>query len=222
MVMQAHVRNARAAGLATPLLVLAVLVALVASGANANPTASRDLTPKAAALRDQMDKLWQAHVTWTRVVIIDFAAGLPDLQFAEARLLQNQVDIGDAFKPYYGDAAGDRLTALLKTHILQAVDVLEAAKAGDQAKLAAALAAWYANAHEIAVFLSSLNPHNWPVGATTRMMNEHLKLTTDEAVARLTGDWAADIQAYDKVVDEILMMADTLSDGIIAQFPDRF
>jgi hypothetical protein len=32
----------------------------------------------------------------------------------------------------------------------------------------------------------------------------------------------ADIAAYDKVRAEILMMADTLADGIIRQFPAKF
>jgi hypothetical protein len=102
------------------------------------------------------------------------------------------------------------------------VPVLTAAKAGDKAALKKALDAWYANAHQIAAFLSKANPHNWPLAATTKMMNTHLALTTNEAVARLNGDWKADIAAYDKVRAEILMMSHTLADGIVAQFPSRF
>jgi hypothetical protein len=65
-----------------------------------------------------MRKLWEDHITWTRLAIVSFAGGLPDLQATEARLLANQVDIGNAIKPYYGRTAGNRLTALLKEHIL--------------------------------------------------------------------------------------------------------
>jgi hypothetical protein len=63
---------------------------------------------------------------------VDAHAGLPDLKFAEARLLRNQADIGNAIKPYYGAAAGNRLTKLLRTHILEAVPVLVNAKAGNK------------------------------------------------------------------------------------------
>jgi hypothetical protein len=102
------------------------------------------------------------------------------------------------------------------------VPVLTAAKTGDKAGLKKALAAWYANAHRIAAFLSSANPASWPAAATRTMMNDHLALTTNEAVARLNGKWAQDIAAYDAVREEILMMSDTLADGIVHQFPGRF
>jgi hypothetical protein len=177
---------------------------------------------KAVKLRLGMNKLWEDHVTWTRMVIVDFAANLPDLQTAEGRLLRNQADIGNAIKPYYGAAAGKKLTSLLRTHILEAVPVLQDAKAGDDAKLKQDLAKWYANAHEIAVFLSTANPHNWPLKEMDKMMKRHLQLTTDEAVARLTGNWSADVKAYDRVHVEILQMAGMLSTGIIKQFPNRF
>jgi hypothetical protein len=54
------------------------------------------------------------------------------------------------------------------------------------------------------------------------MMRAHLGLTTNEVVARLKRDWAADVRAYDRVHRQILHMADMLSDGIVAQFPGRF
>jgi hypothetical protein len=54
------------------------------------------------------------------------------------------------------------------------------------------------------------------------MMRHHLKLTTDEAVARLTGDWRGDVRAYGRVHIQALHMADMLSAGIIDQFPRRF
>ena len=83
-------------------------------------------------------------------------------------------------------------------------------------------AAWYANAHQIAVFLSKANPHAWPLSMTTSMMKRHLDLTTKEAVARLQSHWQTDIAAYDAVHGEILQMASMLSDGIIEQHPNQF
>lgn len=56
----------------------------------------------------------------------------------------------------------------------------------------------------------------------TKMMHDHLNLTTNEVQARLKGDWAADVQAYYSVHTQILTMADMLSAGIINQFPNKF
>jgi hypothetical protein len=185
--------------------------------ANAGP-----LTANEAAFHDVMRKLWEDHITWTRLFIVDFAAGSPETDATTQRLLQNQVDIGDAIKPYYGAEAGNTLTALLKQHILTAADVLAAAKAGDTAKVDAAGKTWYANGDEIATFLSAANPDNWPLAETKAMMKGHLDDTLAEAVAHLKGDSAADIAAYDTVHTQILQMADMLSAGIFTQFPDKF
>ena len=175
-----------------------------------------------AAFHDAMRQLWEDHITWTRIYIISAAAGLPDADQAAQRLLRNQSDIGDAIKPFYGDAGGASLTALLRGHILTAAKLIGAAKSGDTAAVTAASAQWYANADSIATFLSAANPRHWPAGTMRSAMRMHLDLTLKEAVARLHGDWAADIAAYDEVHRHILRMADVLSDGIVKQFPTRF
>jgi hypothetical protein len=169
-----------------------------------------------------MRVLWEDHIVWTRLAIISLTTGSPDTQATVARLLENQTDIGDAVKPFYGKAAGNELTRQLRVHILVAADLVAAAKAGDQAKLGEAQARWQQNAKEIAAVLASVNPRYWKAGAVEAMLGVHLKLTTQETVARLEGKWAADVAAYDKIHRHALMMADTLSSGIVKQFPQRF
>jgi hypothetical protein len=143
---------------------------------------------------------------------------LPDLSATTDRLLQDQVDIGNAIKPFFGSEAGDQLTTLLREHILQAADILNAAKAGDTGALEAAKAAWYANAEQIAEFLHNLNPNQWPLDTLQIMMREHLDLTLTEAVDQLSGNYAQSVADFDNVETEILTMADTLSNGIITKF----
>jgi hypothetical protein len=41
-------------------------------------------------------------------------------------------------------------------------------------------------------------------------------------VSRLHKDWKADIAAYDKGHAHMMMFADTLTQGIAKQFPDKF
>ena len=174
------------------------------------------------AFQDEMRKLWEDHVTWTRLAIVSFVDDLSDLEPTVARLLQNQSHIGDAIKPYYGNHAGDRLTKLLEGHINGAVDLLSAAKAGNQHQVKKASAAWYRNGNQVADFLSGANPDNWPRKEMRSMMRTHLDQTLAEATLRLEGDHEAEIRTYDELHVHILEMADVLSDGIVAQFPEEF
>jgi hypothetical protein len=204
---------------------LAALAFSSGHDAHAHGQASHDHarpTREQVALREDMRRLWEDHITWTRLAIISLTTGSPDTDATVGRLLQNQVDIGNAVKPFYGEAAGNELTGQLRKHILIAADVIAAAKAGDAAKLAEAQARWAANGDDIAALLHSVNPRHWPLATMKAEMHMHLELTTQEVVARLEGRWADDVAAYDKVHDHALHLSDLLSDGLIAQFPKRF
>lgn len=188
--------------------------------------------PQAAALsgskmttqefQNAMRKLWEEHVVWTRLYIISVAGNLPDKDVTAQRLLQNQDDIGNAVKPFYGDAAGNQLTALLKDHILIAAAILDDVKAGNNDQAKVDIQKWYDNADQIAVFLSNANPKNWPVDTMKAQMKMHLDLTLAEASDRLSGKYADDVKDYDAIENHILGMADILSSGIIQQFPNNF
>jgi hypothetical protein len=172
-------------------------------------------------LRSNLQKLWNDHVAWTRLYVVSALADAPDKDATAERLLKNQVDLGSAIVPFYGETAGAKLTALLKSHITTATQVIDAAKAGDATKKDEAVKRWQENADEIATFLSAANPKQWPEADMKKMMREHLDLTTAEVVARLQKDWKADIAAYDKVHAQILEMSDALAAGIASQFPQK-
>ncbi len=205
-------------------LVVASLAALALVQAPAPASAqTHDHTraSSSASLRRDMRKLWSDHVIWTRDYIVAAVDDRPDAQAAANRLMKNQEDIGGAVGSIYGKAAGDTLTSLLKEHIAIAVDIIKFAKAGDKTAQQQADARWHRNGEAIADFLSKANP-NWPHAALVDMMNIHLSTTTDEVVARLTKNWSEDVRAFDKVYAHILAMSDTLSDGIVKQFPEKF
>jgi hypothetical protein len=179
-------------------------------------------TAAQVAFHDQMRKLWEDHVTWTRLAIVEFAAEDPGLTPTVTRLLNNQTDIGNAIAPYYGAAAGQELTTLLDTHINLAVALLQDAKAQNTTQFAADKASWYDNANQIADFLSAANPRFWPDDVMRAFMKEHLDQTLAEAQDELSGNYTASITDYEAIHLHILALADLLSSGIMHQFPSRF
>jgi hypothetical protein len=223
-----HARATRPLPLALTTLIatFAALVALAASGgrdAHAHDSAaSAEISRSELALRQGMRVLWEDHVTWTRLAVISLTTDAPDTNTTVSRLLRNQTEIGNAIKPYYGNAAGQALTRLLREHITIAADLIAAAKAADGEKVASAQASWQRNADRIAGLLSKANPNAWKLGEMKAMLRTHLGLTTQEVVARLNRKWAADVRAYDAIHRQALGMADMLSDGIVEQFPARF
>jgi hypothetical protein len=181
------------------------------------------LTPKAVRFHDAMRALWEIHGTYTERAIVDAVGGNPETNAVVARLLQNQVDIGNAVKPYYGKAGGNALTKLLKTHINRAVATVLAAKSGNAAATQAATAAFYANGNQVASFLHKANPKFWSLAAMRTMMRVHLNQVVALAVDQIEGKYGAAIKLYDVYIHHILVgMADMLSNGIIQQFPARF
>lgn len=176
---------------------------------------------KACDLQLAMRRLWTDHVVWTRDYIVAAVAGAGDADEAAKRLLRNQQEIGSALVPYYGADGGRKLAGLLTDHIKIAVDVVDAAKKGDEAKLKDADKRWHDNAAELGAFLAAWNP-NWRRDEMTSMLDEHLKLTTNEATYRLHARWSDDVANYDEIFRQAMGMADGLTDGIVKQFPDRF
>ena len=178
---------------------------------------------EARALHDDtMRKLWEDQTALTRLFIVSTFSDLPDADERSERLLQNQEAIGDVIKPFYGDAAGEQLTELLRQHILIMAEILQAAEDRDQAAAEDAVRRWYANADEIAVFLHTVNPENWPLDEMTATLREHLALTLQVARAELSRDYVGSLSAYEEVRMQALEMADMLSNGIIRQFPNLF
>lgn len=173
-------------------------------------------------LSNAMRDLWTDHMFWTYATVDAFFNNTAELEANLNRLLANQIEIGNAIKPFFGDAAGDQLGALLTEHIQLAVPVLTAAQEGDSAALDTALADWYQNAADVAEFVSAAGPDAWPLEVTEPMLKGHIDSTVIYATALLEGDFPAAIAEFDKANDHMMMLAEALAAGIISQFPDQF
>ena len=169
---------------------------------------------------NQWRKLWQEHVMWTRSFIISTASNLGDLVPVTGRLMQNPGDMADVLRLYYSAQTADTFQKLFTEHLSIAGELVNAAKAGDTAKAATLEQKWYENADEIASFLAKINPY-WNRKLWQSFLYDHLKMTKQEALHRLAGEYEKDIRIYDRIENEALRMADYMAAGILRQFRTR-
>lgn len=203
-------------------VVLAILGVLTTIAVTGKPAATPAPSQSAAELKACMRQVWADHAWYTREYYVAAIHSTANAGPAVQRLMSNQDEIGAVFGKYYGAEAGARTAALLKEHIVIAGEIVTAAKAGDAEKLAEANARWHKNFEDVAAFLATANPQHFPYAPTLHLLHEHLRLLTVAVTSFLTGNYGQSIVDNDAYVHEILMMADHFSNGIIAQFPEKF
>jgi hypothetical protein len=180
------------------------------------------LKQTAVGYHDQWRTLWEDHITWTRMVIIGILDDLPGTDAYVGRLLQNYEDMESALVPYYGEESAEAFGDLIKDHLTIAADILVNAKAGDEKQVTLLVETWRANARALAKAMNELNPRAWPLRETDMMWQQHLNVTLAEATAHLSGDFAGELAAWERVHGGGLQMADFISGGVMHQFRGSF
>lgn len=207
------------------IMILALAIPLLSAPLQAEAKAKRIQGPcysqNAINLYSDQRRLFKDHVYWTRSYLVSATEGLQDKDAVLKRLLQNQTDIGNSIKPYYGDAAGNQLGKLMTEHIVIAGQIVDALKKGDKTSAEKYNKEWFRNADDIAKFLSKANP-NWSEQEIKDMFYIHLQLLSEEVAARLKKDWAGEIAVFEKNMNHMMMLADEITNGIMKQFPHQF
>ncbi len=189
-----------------------------------NATTSTPAYPdpsKLIRLINEMHLVWEQHVYWTRMAIISIAQQLRDQPQTIGRLLQNPGDLERIFALYYPSETARMIADLFTEHLEIGAALVTALRDGKEAEAAELNKKWYENADEIAQTLSTANPY-YDRKELQDMLYRHLDLTSQEAGMRLSGNYNADIDAFDMAEEEILAMADYLVRGIVKQFPQKF
>ena len=162
-------------------------------------------------------KLWSQHVYWTRFFIISTAEELSDLKYVTDRLLENPVDFGRYLKIFFGEKKANDFKKLLTEHLEIGGELVNADKENNSVKADELRKQWYANADDIAEYLSVISPY-WNKGKWREMMYSHLSMTEKEAGFRLKKEYPKDIEMFESIEREALEMGDYMAYGIIRQF----
>lgn len=174
---------------------------------------------KINAYRNLSRRAWYDHVIYTRNTILSMLANGEDMAASLDRLLKNQDDIGNLFRSFYPPDQVDQLVKLLKEHITQAGDIVQATLNGTDTT--ALIEQWRENCQTIAKTLIDLNPYYQQTNLTS-LWDEHLTLTLNEIAFRNAKNWTSDILNFDKILDNIESIAEILINGVVEQYPLKF
>lgn len=179
------------------------------------------INKKILDLNNHLRMLWEQHIAWTRMTIMDIVYKLPELDIAIDRLLRNPTDFKHALRSFYGEETASKFESLLKDHLTIAADLVGAAKANNNVEFERLDKHWHNNADDIARLLSSINPY-WSFKTWQEMLYQHLELVKLEATYFITGTYGKNALLFDQMEKQALEMADYLLHGIIRQFPNLF
>lgn len=174
-------------------------------------------------------KYYLAKFFWrVRSYIVSVTDSAEDQMALEMQLFKDIYKVAELIKPFYGDAAATTFEQRLKAVAIAAVEVIKAVKAGrdpvdlrNQAIM---------RIDELAAFLSTANPSNWPAAAVSNIFTKLLDAWIDQTTSRTKKMWDADFAASD-AASHLFMnglsgdpsaFTDIFANGIIQQFPDNF
>lgn len=168
--------------------------------------------------KDTFRKLFTDHANYTHLYIINEVYQLPTLKVITERLLQNQVDIGDAIEPIVGNKKAKEVTKLLKEHILAASNATKKAIINNELKtveskkeLDIAIKKLFINSDEVSVALSNINPSILPYKEVAKHFREHNEMVIKLVTLYITNKTADIVSEYDCYYTHILGFSDMLS-----------
>jgi hypothetical protein len=175
--------------------------------------------PSNVGLRQALRDLWVGHIFWVRNVVLTTKYGDKDAaKVAEDQVVQNAKEIANSIAPFYGKEASDKLFTLLAGHYGAVKDYMTAVFAGNNDAKATATDKMKKNVDEIATFLSSANPKNWPKDALVSALMAHMGFHMAQIDEINAKNFSAEAKTWEGMKNQVYQIADVLAQGIANQF----
>ena len=172
-------------------------------------------------LNNQMRRIWLENIFYIKFALLSIIYNLDNKTIAFKNLTQNVMNIQNVFSRYYSPEIAEKFANLIKNHILITLDIFNVIKKNDTKTLTNLESELRANSQEISNFLASINP-NFDKNKLNDMLNSHNMNIKNFAVLTKDKKYEQANDLFDKMKNEILMMADMLTNWIIMTFPNKF
>jgi hypothetical protein len=186
------------------------------------------LTPSATKFTSDTLYLFWNYFLKLRSYLTNAMDSGTNLTTIESQLFSDITSLGNEVKTYYGDAAAASFDQYLKAYLISIIHVINAIKAGHSTtdlmtKITSSIT-------DLANFLSTANPVNWPASVVTHILNQDAAAWVSQATDRKSKKWIADVAALEAAKGIMLTgqpdktpgFANIFINGIIHQFPSKF
>ena len=205
----------------TTILVALAVVAVAGIAASAPPPQEGPQSADEVELRLEMQHMWETHVRDLHDLINAELMDNPNVQAIMEKSLEHVDMMAASLAPFYGQDVADAMDMMLRQHEMALYNYVVAAEAGDQSGMQAALDESARVNADIAQCLSSINP-NWPYETVKALFDQHAADAINLAQLIHAQDFMGALNALDAAVEHGRITADAMSDGLVAQFPERF
>ncbi|HKM35203.1 MAG TPA: LysM domain-containing protein [Lachnospiraceae bacterium] len=168
-------------------------------------------------LNNDLRQAWMEHVFWVLMYISAYLNNTPDLQAVMDRLEQTPEDITAAFDNFYSQNTVNQLTMLLSQHTSMTADLITAMRDENTAAIEELDRQMTQNVENIARYLSNANP-KYNYDELLRGLKMHLVTTKREIQAALNNNYSEEVRLFDENTNQVLQLADYLTQGLISQF----
>jgi hypothetical protein len=180
------------------------------------------ITEKEQELNQYLRKLWAEHAFWMRQYVIAYLNGSSDVNDVTKRLLKNQDQIGRSLGMWYGDTDGQKISDILKNQLIAFGDMLNGMASKDKNISVGAEKKWHDTTEKLVDFLVNLN-NKWGRTELSQHFKRYNEMMTNMAINRFRKKHYDEINSFDKAYSHAMNdIADVLTKGIVAQFPEQF
>jgi hypothetical protein len=188
---------------------------------NKVPTKKALVTLTPSIFKAEMRKMWMSDAFWSRNFTLCLIDDLPGIEQTKERLVEDKKQLGNCFKNYYSEQIGNEITDLLQQHLTISEEVIRTINSNNTDAANESLKKWYINANEIAIALNKLN-YKWSTQSMKQLWYEQIKLTLVQINLRYQKAYESEIIAAEHLLLHYYKIADTLSDELVKQFPEKF
>jgi hypothetical protein len=202
---------------------MVALLFTVLVGNDGESHAAGDVNPaRVAEMKQSYRDLWLGHIYWVQHAVLDSAKNSQVQRDAVKKEVDaNTKQIADMIKPFYGEAASKKFLSLLDNNISAVREYSEATVADNKSKQDAALARLVSNSDDFGMFFSGINPHlkKDTVQGMIAAHGAHHVLQINQYKKK---DYAHLDETWKLMRDHVYVIADTLTEALVKQFPEKF